>query len=197
MSRSSGRPALVTRHARPSRRWIAALLPRRQSSRCRCDRTWPRPALWASSAARITSPQSAASTRSMYAPCGPSRRSRVRTLCTVPCYRLRSYRGWLDLSDDMRSQDPPSFPHEVVKSGLAPFLSRLWDRDLGGNPWTAAERGGAGFLERLSSGPATECLHVVPLRAQDGLAVAAEPVVEQGRVDPAEVGVELQVVGVE
>ena len=140
MSRSSGRPALVTRHARPSRRWIAALLPRQQASRCRCDRTWPRPALWASSAARITWPQSAASTRSMYASCGPSRRSRVRTLCTVPCYRLRSYRGWLDLSDDMRSQDPPSFPHEVVKSGLAPFLSRLWDRDLDGNPWTAAER---------------------------------------------------------
>ncbi len=39
-----------------------------------------------------------------------------------------------------RLQDPPSFPHEVVKSGLAPFLSRLWGRDLDGNPWTAAER---------------------------------------------------------
>ena len=32
---------------------------------------------------------------------------------------------------------------------------------------------------------------------EHGLAVAAEPVVEQGRIDPAEVGVELQVVVVE
>ena len=48
--------------------------------------------------------------------------------------------GWLDLLDDMRSQDGPSVPHEVVKTGLPPFLSRLWDRDLDGNPWTAAER---------------------------------------------------------
>jgi hypothetical protein len=48
--------------------------------------------------------------------------------------------GWLDFPDDMRSQDPPSFPHVVVKTGLPHSLSRLWDRDLDGNPWTAAER---------------------------------------------------------
>ena len=37
----------------------------------------------------------------------------------------RSYGGWLELPDDMRSQDPPSVPHEVVKTGLPPFLARL------------------------------------------------------------------------
>jgi hypothetical protein len=47
---------------------------------------------------------------------------------------------WLDLPDDMRSQDPPSVPREVLKTGLPPSLSRLRDRDLDGNPWTAAER---------------------------------------------------------
>src|SRR5262249_53588761 len=42
----------------------------------------------------------------------------------------RSYGGWLDLPDGMRSQDPPSFSHVVVKTGLPHSLSRLWDRDL-------------------------------------------------------------------
>jgi hypothetical protein len=113
MSRSSGRPALVPRHARPPRRWIAAILPRRQSSRCRCDRTWPRPALWASSAARITWPQSAASSRSMYASCGPRSRSRVRTLCTVPCCR----RGPMGVARFARR-------HAVPGSAISPSRGR-------------------------------------------------------------------------
>ena len=60
-------------------------------------------------------------------------------------------------------------------------------------------RDAPGEFEKGSSqsGLGLELLHVVPLRAQHGLAVAAQPAVEQGRVDAAEVGVELQVVGVE
>jgi hypothetical protein len=64
-SRCSRRPALVTRRARPSLCWTAAILPRRQPSRCRCYRTWPHPAMCASSVAGITWPQSAASSRSI------------------------------------------------------------------------------------------------------------------------------------
>jgi hypothetical protein len=53
LSRCSRRPALVTRRARPSLCWTAAILPRRQSSRCRCYRTWPHPAMCASLVAAI------------------------------------------------------------------------------------------------------------------------------------------------
>ena len=42
-----------------------------------------------------------------------------------------------------------------------------------------------------------EFLEVVPVPAQHGLAVASQPAVELRGVDPAEVGVELQVVGVQ
>src|SRR4051794_25642064 len=49
----------------------------------------------------------------------------------------------------------------------------------------------------IPSGLETELLDVLPLRTQHGLAVATQPVVEEGRVDGAEVGVESQVAVVE
>src|SRR5262249_29664508 len=54
-----------------------------------------------------------------------------------------------------------------------------------------------GVVPLIASSPAFEHLDVGRFRAQHGLAVTAEPAVEEGGVDPAEVGVELQVVGVE
>ncbi len=38
---------------------------------------------------------------------------------------------------------------------------------------------------------------MLPLRPQHGLAVAAQPAVEQGCIDAAEIGVELEIVGVQ
>src|SRR5207253_9045175 len=74
---------------------------------------------------------------------------------------------------------------------------------LGGNPkkqdlLAASLRRQALPDSLLASSLGLETLDMVPVcAAQHGLAVAAKPAVEQGGIDPAKVGVELQVAGIE